>query len=194
MKEEKVNIFLANILEPTDSEGLSKFPGNSNAILFHIPSYNEILTVSKGTVPEFCNPKYANEEKTKFKTPTRIESLISELPRIMDENIHKVGFTQLDRMMCFTAAKNSIESGKQKYDDNMSPETASSCEHDFYYHNRILLEWAGVEIESSEDKYSFAGIEFKHLPKVILMPSFATTLSDIKDSFKGKNFIASKST
>jgi len=118
--------------EPTDAHGYSVFPGNTNAILFHIPSYNEVLKQSNGNVPEFCNPKYANEEKTKFKTPTRIESLISELPRIMDETVHNVGFTQLDRMMCFTAAKNNLESGKQKYLDNMPPETAGTCEHDFY--------------------------------------------------------------
>jgi len=82
--------------EPMDGQ-VSAFPGNTNAIVFHIPSYHRILSESKGTVPEFCNPKYANPEKTVFKTPTRIESLISELPRIMDETKDKVGFTQLDR-------------------------------------------------------------------------------------------------
>jgi len=64
--------------EPVDSHGMSLFPGNTNAILFHIPSYHQILSASGGTVPEFCNPKYANAEKTVFKSPARIESLISE--------------------------------------------------------------------------------------------------------------------
>jgi len=180
--------------EPTDAHGYSVFPGNSNAILFHIPSYNEVLKESNGNVPEFCNPKYANEEKTTFKTPTRIESLISELPRIMDENVHNVGFTQLDRIMCFTAAKNNLESGKQKFLDKMAPETAGTCEHDFYLHNRLLLEWAGVELEKSEEKYSFEGIDYEHLPKIMLMPSFSTTLAGLRDSFRGKNVVSSKST
>lgn len=180
-------------VEPTDEHGYSKFPGNTNAIIFHLPSYNDILEKSGGTVPEFCNPKYANAEKTIFKTPTRIESMISELPRIMDGNLYKVGFTEIDRPMCFSACKNDLVSGKAKFDSQLPPETMSTCEHEWYAHNTLLLQMAGVTVETSTNKYSHAGLEFEHLPKVVLMPSFSTTLQGIKDSFKGKCSITSKS-
>jgi len=111
----------------------------------------------------------------------------------MDETIHKVGYTQLDRMMCFTAAKNDLNAGKQKFEANMPPETASTCEHDYYEHNRLLMKWAGVEFEKSEEMYEFAGIKFEQKAKVVLMPSFATTLGGIKSQFKGNNWISAKS-
>ena len=48
-----------------DSEnGFSPYPGNINVLIFHCTTYNEILQQSGGNIPEFVNPKYADEEKT----------------------------------------------------------------------------------------------------------------------------------
>lgn len=48
---------------PND-EGYSHFPGNTNTLVFDLEQYCATLDKSGGLVPEFVNPKYANEEKT----------------------------------------------------------------------------------------------------------------------------------
>ena len=44
--------------------GYSSFPGNTNTLLFKIPDYVDSLQGSGGIIPEFVNPKYANDERT----------------------------------------------------------------------------------------------------------------------------------
>ena len=44
--------------------GYSHFPGNTNTLVFKIPEYVENLTKTRGVIPEFVNPKYANQAKT----------------------------------------------------------------------------------------------------------------------------------
>ena len=41
-----------------------------------IPEYVVTLEKSRGVIPEFVNPKYANAEKTVFKSPTRLECMM----------------------------------------------------------------------------------------------------------------------
>ena len=60
-----------------------------------------------GLVPEFINPKYADETKTKFKSPTRLECMSSDYPRLLGKD-DKVGFTTFPRYICFSALKNNI--------------------------------------------------------------------------------------
>ena len=38
--------------------------------------YLEHLQATGGVIPEFVNPKYANEERTVFKAPTRLECMM----------------------------------------------------------------------------------------------------------------------
>lgn len=54
----------------------SHFPGNTNTLVFHLPEYVANLTKTGGVIPEFINPKYANEERTTFKSPTRLECMM----------------------------------------------------------------------------------------------------------------------
>ena len=60
---------------PNDA-GYSYFPGNTNTLVFKIPEYVANLERSKGVIPEFVNPKYANAERTIFKSATRLECMM----------------------------------------------------------------------------------------------------------------------
>jgi len=57
-------------------DGYSHFPGNINTLVFRIPAYIDSLSKTGGVIPEFVNPKYANETRTVFKSPTRLECMM----------------------------------------------------------------------------------------------------------------------
>lgn len=61
--------------------GFSLWPGNINELIFKLSSYDQTLERSGGQVPEFVNPKYSDEAKTKFKSPTRLECMMQDFPR-----------------------------------------------------------------------------------------------------------------
>jgi UDP-sugar pyrophosphorylase len=63
--------------------GYSHFPGNTNTLVFKIPEYCSNLDKTGGVIPEFVNPKYANAEKTVFKTPTRLECMMQDYPKLL---------------------------------------------------------------------------------------------------------------
>ena len=66
-----------------NAEGYSSFPGNTNTLVFKIPDYVETLQESGGIIPEFVNPKYANAERTIFKSPTRLECMMQDYPKLL---------------------------------------------------------------------------------------------------------------
>jgi len=59
-----------------EGENYSTFPGNTNTLVFKLAEYVENLKRTGGVIPEFVNPKYANEERTVFKSPTRLECMM----------------------------------------------------------------------------------------------------------------------
>lgn len=48
-------------------------PDNRNRVCF-VPTH--ILSCSTGLVPEFVNPKYSDDTRTAFNTPTRLECMM----------------------------------------------------------------------------------------------------------------------
>ena len=86
-----------------DASGFSPYPGNINVLVFRVPDMADRLESTGGIVPEFVNPKWADSEKSKFKSPTRLESLMQDFPRLCKKG-DAVGFTQLERLMSFTCA------------------------------------------------------------------------------------------
>ena len=60
----------------------STSPSPSHRLLAAPPPrrYANALAATGGTMPEFVNPKYANEERTVFKKPTRLECMM-QAPR-----------------------------------------------------------------------------------------------------------------
>lgn len=102
--------------------------------------------------------------------------------------------TQIDKIFCFSACKNDLKSAAEKFKKDLPPECASSCEEDFYLANRLILQKAGVEIQPSSEKHSYAGISYVESAKVVLMPEFGVTLKEIKSRIKGDVRISAKST
>ena len=90
-----------------NESGFCDFPGNLNVLVFKLEPYLKILEETQGLVPEFVNPKYADESRTKFKTPTRLECLMQDVPKLIKHG-EKVGYTYFDRWFCFSACKNNL--------------------------------------------------------------------------------------
>ena len=91
----------------------SAYPGNTNTLLFQIPPYCDNLEKTKGVIPEFVNPKYANAEKTAFKSATRLECMMQDYPKLI-EGKNKVGFTTYPPWYCFSPAKTSLADSIKK--------------------------------------------------------------------------------
>jgi len=164
-----------------------------NVLLFKLDDYDRCLQGTGGVVPEFVNPKWANkDERTSFKSPTRLECMMQDFPRLCSST-DKVGFTQLDRWIAKTSVKNNlVEAAKLK---PPKTECALSAEADFYDCNARLLQLAapGAEIEPNED-VSFLGIAAQLGARIILKPSFAVSLEQMKAKLRGKIRISKKST
>ncbi|KAL4490445.1 hypothetical protein ABPG72_002655 [Tetrahymena utriculariae] len=178
--------------EPIDKYGYSIFPGNVNCIAFSIEEYNSTLQKTQGLIKEFVNPKYTDSTKTKFKSSCRLECMYEEYPKLL-ENDNRVGITQVNRAFCFSTVKNDIKTASQKFQQNLGPESASTCEQDLYSMNREILKLVGVEVESSNaPEYEFQGIMLNLSPQIILKPSLGVTLAEIKQNIKSKKVSISK--
>lgn len=175
-----------------ETANFSPFPGNINTLLFDLEKYLAALQRSGGAMPEFVNPKYADSTKTVFKSPTRLECLMQDFSKMFNPD-EKVGFTMYDRWISFTAVKNSLADAVQKANQGLDPWSAGSGEFDFYTCNNKLLELAGASIEHQQNVENFAGIGYKVPAKVVIKPSFACSLTELKDKVKGKWEISARS-
>ena len=166
-----------------NKNGLCDFPGNLNVIVFKLRPYLFILEDTKGLVPEFVNPKYADESRTKFKTPTRLECLMQDVPKLINHG-EKVGYTFFDRWFCFSACKNNLKDACEKLRRNETGESAFTVERDiFSYNERIMKEIIGkleVEKNEPENELVIGGYKVKFGPKIIIYPSFAPTLTELR--------------
>lgn len=178
--------------EPVDSEGYSLLPGNINLIIISLETYADHLEITGGVVSEFINPKVMEDGHT-LKSPTRMETLISEYPYLLP-NSQRVGAIQCPKFMCFTCAKNEISLGLQRQEKNLSLETCASCQFEFYESNRLLLEKLGVKIGSETEELTFLGIHYKVGARIIIHPSFACTFRDLEKAVGDGITISSKST
>lgn len=170
----------------------SPFPGNINTLLFNLPSYVNALQRTGGAMPEFVNPKYADATKTVFKSATRLECLMQDFSKMFNPD-ERVGFTMYDRWISFTAVKNSLADAVQKVQQGLDPWSAGMGENDYFYCNNKLLQLAGAQIETPTQTESFAGIAYKFPAKIILHPSFATSLTELKSKVQGRWEISARS-
>jgi UDP-sugar pyrophosphorylase len=168
-----------------DETGYSPFPGNINVLIFKAKPYRDVLQRTGGSVPEFVNPKYKDNTKTTFKKPTRLECMMQDYPKLLGLG-SKVGFTQLDRWLSFSAVKNNLEEALGKYKSTGFAESAASGESDIYYLNRRLLGLGDkVKVQSTEEKQQFAGIPVELGAKIVISPSFGITQAEIAEKLKG---------
>ena len=173
--------------------GYSHFPGNTNTLVFKIPQYYENLKKTGGVIPEFVNPKYANAEKTVFKSPTRLECMMQDYPKLL-ESQGEVGFTMYDAWYCFSPAKNNIADAAKCVAKGIPSYGAAEAEYNFYEWTNRMLETAGIEIERETVKTDYNGMSFAFGPKILLDPTFALTFQELKEKFVGKNKISKDAT
>ena len=170
-----------------NEDGYSHFPGNTNTLVFRIPDYVATLEKSRGVIPEFVNPKYANAERTVFKAATRLECMMQDYPKLLSSASSKVGFTTYETWYCFSPAKNNVKDALACHTKGLPSFGAAQAEFDFYKWGERMLEIAGVKINREDQtKTNCSGIDFEFGPKILLEPSFALTLKDIRDQVDGE--------
>jgi UDP-sugar pyrophosphorylase len=115
-----------------DHTGYSPYPANINVIVMALPPYVGNLERTGGAVPEFVNPKYADGTLTSFKSAARLECMMQDYPRMVASL--RVGFTQLERSVCFSPVKNSLDVAavRQVQQPPLPVECASTGEADLY--------------------------------------------------------------
>ncbi|MFA7256343.1 MAG: hypothetical protein WC047_02045, partial [Kiritimatiellales bacterium] len=166
-----------------NEQGFSMFPGNINVLVIKLASYVKILERTRGIIAEFVNPKYADATKTAFKSPTRLETMMQDLPKLFGPD-EKPGVTVFDRKWAFSANKNNIKDAAAKHAAGGPPESGATAESDFYLAGRMKLAAAGVNVETANEEL-ILGIPFTPGPRVLLRPSFAMTLAEVREKIKG---------
>ena len=166
-----------------NEQGFSLFPGNINVLVIRMASYVRILEASQGIIAEFVNPKYADDTKSTFKKPTRLETMMQDLPKLFGPN-EKVGVSIFDRVWSFSANKNNIIDAAAKHAAGGTPESGATAESDFYLAGRTRLAAAGTTVDTAEVRL-IRGVPFTPGPKVLLRPSFAMTLSEVREKISG---------
>ena len=166
-----------------NDKGFCDFPGNLNVLVFKLETYLKILEETQGLVPEFVNPKYVDDSRTTFKSPTRLECLMQDVPKLIKHG-EKVGYTYFDRWFCFSACKNNLKDAIKKLKNNEAGESAFTVEHDIFKTNeRIMREICGkLEVIKTEPEteLNIGGLNIKFGPKIIIYPSYAPTIGELK--------------
>eukprot|EP00494_Astrolonche_serrata_P032642 UN32911 len=129
-----------------DKDGFSVYPGNVNAFVINNKSYCEVLKKTNGMIPEFVNPKYADEKKTTLKKATRLECMMQDYPKLLTTE-HKVGITCHEKWLAKSAVKNNIKDAYVKWQKTSVPESGSSGEAGIYYCNRQYLRKVGLDVK-----------------------------------------------
>ena len=174
-----------------DKDGKSPYPGNINVLVFNLEKYRKNLQKTGGAIPEFINPKYADQKKETFKKTTRLECMMQDYPKLLAADA-KVGFTQFDRLTAFSAVKNNLIDAAKRQKDNVPVESASTGENDLYQFNRQLLKQLDNEVSTGEQK-TFGNIEIIEGPKIVFSPLFKNTYTELKNKIKNCK-ISTKST
>ena len=183
------NLVNENAITDATGGNTSIFPGNINLLVCHAKSYADALKKSGGIVPEFVNPKFADKAKTEFKSPTRLECMMQDLPLILKPDA-RVGYIEMERFLCFSAAKNNLQDALSKYQETGFPESASSCESDLYSTCRRLLAMSGCQIRTAAlPMRRFASLPFEDGARVVLCPSFGTTVAEIRSRFPSPHLV-----
>jgi hypothetical protein len=81
--------------------------------------------------------------------------------------------------------KNSLADAVSKVNQGLDPWSAGSGESDYFLCNNKLLELAGAVIEKPTVAETFAGISYKFPAKIIIHPSFACSLLELRSKVQG---------
>ncbi|KAL1521263.1 hypothetical protein AB1Y20_020932 [Prymnesium parvum] len=155
--------------------GFSRFPGNINELLFHVPSYLEVLAATGGKIDEFINPKYADASRSTFKSPTRLECMMQDYVKTVPHG-QKVGWTRYPQEFGYFPCKNDIVTGASLSAKDVPPQTASTAEMAVYNMHCTCLRKLGADVAPPLPR-SFRGVGVSVGPMVSLLPDFAPCLT-----------------
>lgn len=145
--------------------------------------YAEALLRTKGAMPEFVNPKYADEEKSIFKKPTRLECMMQDFPTVLSSDLaRRVGFTSISADLCFSPVKNSTADGVKLQKNGTAPGVAATGEADQYAAIRTIMRSIGCKVFDAPEA-CFCGIKVIPGPEIVLKPSFVVCPAEYKDRF-----------
>ena len=177
-----------------NDNGYSYFPGNTNTLVFKLAEYVQNLEATKGVIPEFVNPKYADEARTTFKAPTRLECMMQDYPKLLSSK-GAVGLTCYPTWYCFSPVKNNVKDGAVLHTKGLPSFGAAQGEWDFYnWTNTILEKVLGVQIERQDQLEDYSGIKLAFGPKIVLDPTFALSIKELRSKFVGANKVSKNST
>ena len=174
-------------------DGFSPYPGNTNELIFSLPDYLLELEENGGQMPEFINPKYTDESRTTFKSPTRLECMMQDFLRVLKANA-KVGFTRYPLTFGYFPCKNDIVTAARLASQGTPPHGAASAEAAVYDANCTMLRLLGVDVAEAEERHWKGGPQLMG-PAVVLWPSFAPSMLELKKRLTSPTtvIIASKS-
>ncbi len=96
----------------------------------------------------------------------------------------RVGVSIFDRKWCFSPIKNAVADAAAKHAAGGPPESGATAESDFYGAGRRRLALAGMRVDEA-DETLVLGIPMTPGPRVVLRPSFAMTLGEVRAKVAG---------
>eukprot|EP00931_Biecheleriopsis_adriatica_P076697 TRINITY_DN50387_c0_g1_i1.p1 TRINITY_DN50387_c0_g1~~TRINITY_DN50387_c0_g1_i1.p1 ORF type:complete len:646 (-),score=132.93 TRINITY_DN50387_c0_g1_i1:128-2065(-) len=159
-------------------DGLSPFPGNTNELIFSLPEYAAELGRNGGQMPEFINPKYADASRTAFKSPTRLECMMQDFPKVLPPEA-RVGFTRYPLEFGYFPCKNDIATAARLAKEGTPPHGAASAEAAVYHAYCTMLSLLGAVIAPQEERLWRGGPQLTG-PAVVLWPDFAPCLRELQ--------------
>ncbi|CAK9081306.1 unnamed protein product [Durusdinium trenchii] len=123
-------------------DGFSPYPGNTNELIFALPEYLSELETNGGQMPEFINPKYTDQTRSMFKSPTRLECMMQDFLRLLKADA-KVGFTRYPLTFGYFPCKNDIATAARLASQGTPPHGAASAEAAVYDANCTMLRILG---------------------------------------------------
>ncbi|CAM9480370.1 unnamed protein product, partial [Phaeothamnion confervicola] len=191
--------------------GYSKFPGNINQLLFALEPYVEVLERTGGVLGEFVNPKYKDETRTAFKSPTRLECMMQssaffaafpqtyffaaqDYPKAVGPSA-RVGFTSVEPWACFSPVKNNLADAAKAQAGGTPAASAATGEADQYNLWAELMRRRGCQVEAAPPHAWGAeasrggngdgggGVTAAIGPHIVLDPTAAVSCGDVAAVF-----------
>jgi len=181
---------LNGLRDYNDASGYSLFPGNNNELVFELKSYSRHLNGLQGNVcPEFVNPKYVDDTRTTFKTPTRLECMMQDYPQSLPSEA-QVGITLFSDSPfsksvthpMYAPAKNNIEDAAVLSLKGIPDASPGSSELAIYACNAQMLKGLGCHIADPVPSH-WGGIEQEEWCHIVFHPSFLPKFSQLPFRF-----------
>ena len=166
------------------SGGVSMHPRATATMILKLDSYGRLLNEVQGILPEYTDfsavPVHKNDSADDLAETKSLHCRLEDFTQITsekelkeDSNPYVVGYTVMERFLCFSSVTNDTVSGLEYLKKTGFAETPSSSESELYDSNRRILALCGCNIKTADLRTeSFDGIPIPLGAKVIFCPSF----------------------